>query len=226
MAAVVPPLCTSLLMLASWGLAAQPEISVLEAPATRMEDTRHPRQALVVRWSGGEVATVEARRGDRWIALGREVPSPFLTTRVPVGTAIRVVTADGTSGEGRAPGVWSPSDIAGWSGPGLRGARAVQLEEAGGVLWATTLGGGLGWWDGERWTHLDRRDGLPGDLAIDLDATDDAVWVATDGGLARVEGGRVTQTWRRRDGLPDDSNHAGSGQRDRMLLGRGCLRGS
>jgi len=208
-----------MLLLASWGLAAPPEISVWEAPATRMEDTQRARQVLVVQWSGGGLGTVEARHGGRWVQLGQEVSSPFTTPRVPVGTEIRVVTDDRVTEVGRAPGVWSPSDVAGWSGPGLRGARAVQLEEAGGVLWAATLGGGLGRWDGDRWSHLDRREGLPGHLAIDLDATEGAVWVATNGGLAQVQEGRVTHTWGHRDGLPDDYTQAVYADRDAVWAG-------
>jgi ligand-binding sensor domain-containing protein len=222
----VAPLSTSLFLLASWGLAAQLEISVQEAPAARMEDVRRARQHLVVRWSGEAPATVEARHDGRWVVLGREVTHPFTTPRLPAATEVRVVVEGVVSEPASAPGVWSPSDVAGWSGPGLRGARAVQLEEAGDSLWVATLGGGLGKWDGDHWTHLDRRDGLPGHLAIGVDATEEAVWVATNGGLARVEKGRVTRTWGRRDGLPDDYTQAVYADGDAVWAGtyRGLAR--
>lgn len=102
----------------------------------------------------------------------------------------------------------APAAVAEASGPGLTGARVVDLVVApDGALWAATLGGGVARWDGA-WTTWHRGDGLPGDWAVAVDVGAHGTYVGTDRGLARLGDDGVARTWTTADGLPDDYTQA------------------
>jgi signal transduction histidine kinase/ligand-binding sensor domain-containing protein len=79
------------------------------------------------------------------------------------------------------------------------------LQDRHGTVWVGTLGGGLGRYDGHRFTALTTRDGLASNwiytLAEDLAGN---VWVGTAAGLNELRNGRVIGSWTSRNGLPAD----------------------
>jgi ligand-binding sensor domain-containing protein len=84
----------------------------------------------------------------------------------------------------------------------------AMLSAKDGSIWAGTWGGGAARFDGQRWTNLNRRDGLAGNIvyAITQDANG-ALWFGTDQGVSRYDG----QHWSsvaRAQGLPDDHVYA------------------
>jgi ligand-binding sensor domain-containing protein len=84
----------------------------------------------------------------------------------------------------------------------------AMLSAQDGSVWAGTWGGGAARFDGERWTNLNRRDGLAGNIvyAITQDASG-ALWFGTDQGVSRYDGQRWSSV-ARAQGLPDDHVYA------------------
>jgi signal transduction histidine kinase/ligand-binding sensor domain-containing protein len=79
------------------------------------------------------------------------------------------------------------------------------LQDQNGIIWVGTLGGGLGRYDGHRFTALTTRDGLASDVVYALaDDRGGDVWVGTAAGLNRLHNGRVVNAWTTREGLPDN----------------------
>ncbi len=77
-------------------------------------------------------------------------------------------------------------------------------EDAAGAIWAGTSEGGLARWDGARFTHWTRADGLPSNTVHALLPADDgALWIGTAMGLARRTNGHFS-VLARADGLPGD----------------------
>lgn len=75
-------------------------------------------------------------------------------------------------------------------------------------IWAGTWGGGVGRWDGKKWTNLTTKDGLAGNIvyAIARDAKG-VFWFGTDKGVSRYDG----KSWRnfgRQEGLLDNHVYA------------------
>lgn len=70
-----------------------------------------------------------------------------------------------------------------------------------GTVWCGTWGGGLGHFDGEKWTNYTVADGLPGNhVFMLLEDPRGRLWVGTNNGLARFENGKFTP-FGTRDGL-------------------------
>ncbi|HZU53335.1 MAG TPA: hypothetical protein VFF77_05540, partial [Holophagaceae bacterium] len=53
--------------------------------------------------------------------------------------------------------------------------------------------GGVGTWDGTRWSWVTQSQGLPSNRVTRLAEEGDSLWVGTDSGLARMTGGRVVE---------------------------------
>ena len=82
------------------------------------------------------------------------------------------------------------------------------LAAPSGEVWAGTWGGGVGRFDGKKWTNYTTREGLAGNIvyAIAQDAGG-ALWFGTDNGVSRFDG----KTWKnftQRDGLLDRNVYA------------------
>jgi ligand-binding sensor domain-containing protein len=75
-------------------------------------------------------------------------------------------------------------------------------------VWAGTWGGGVGRWDGQRWTNYSSKDGLAGNIVYAI-AQDQAgaMWFGTNKGLSRFDG-KTWKTFSRKDGLFDDNVYA------------------
>ncbi|MBK6850647.1 MAG: regulator [Burkholderiales bacterium] len=84
----------------------------------------------------------------------------------------------------------------------------AMLAARDGSIWAGTWGGGAARFDGQRWTNLNRRDGLAGNIVYAiLQDSSGALWFGTDQGVSRYDG----QHWSsvaRTQGLPDDHVYA------------------
>lgn len=148
----------------------------------------------VVTWSGGP-ADVEVAVGTGWRSLGTGVASPFTAPELAEGALLRITPTDGPTAEVTFHRLWTPADVAAWSGAGLRGAAVTALATADDQLWTATDGGGVGWWDGTSWRHLDRRAGLPAERVLDLAVQGDARWAATDGALVALTPDGATRAW-------------------------------
>lgn len=81
-------------------------------------------------------------------------------------------------------------------------ALAVDGE---GVVWAGTWGGGLGRYDGSRWTNYTTQEGLPGNHVSMLHFSKQGdLWVGTNNGLAQMRDGKFAKITRE-DGLFADT---------------------
>ncbi len=77
-------------------------------------------------------------------------------------------------------------------------------EDRRGRLWAGTNGGGVGVWDGRRWTTWTEADGLASGTVYGItESPDGRIWLATQKGLARIEDGSL-RVWTTADGLPSE----------------------
>jgi hypothetical protein len=164
------------------------------------ETTLESKLPLVLTWEGG-VADIELRVGTRWKVVDRAVTSPYTTKPLPIASALRVSGSNGVIGVAIPDGVWTPSDLAAWSGDGLRGAAIGGIAGTPEALWVGTLGGGLSMWDGARWRHIDRRDGLPSlhIHSVALDGGDR--WIGHGEGATRIRAdGSLTHWWIDRGG--------------------------
>lgn len=75
-------------------------------------------------------------------------------------------------------------------------------------VWAGTWGGGVGRFDGSKWTNYTTRDGLAGNIVFSVaQAPDGAMWFGTNKGVSRFDG-KSWLTLTRRDGLFGDSVYA------------------
>lgn len=169
-----------------------------DGPADAVADT----QRVLVSWDGGP-ADVRLRLPgtDSERVLAHDATSPFRTPPLPRGATLRVVR-DGTSlGESTPARVWTPADVASWSGPGLRGAWVTAIAPTDHGVWVGTRDGGMGWWDGVGWSQLDRRT-LGSDSVVDLVIVDRTRWVATPDALVRVSADGVVTRWPVGDALP------------------------
>ena len=167
------------------------------------ETTLESKLPLVLTWEGG-VADIELRVGTRWKVVDRAVTSPYTTKPLPIASALRVSGSNGVIGVAIPDGVWTPSDLAAWSGDGLRGAAIGGIAGTPEALWVGTLGGGLSMWDGARWRHIDRRDGLPSlhIHSVALDGGDR--WIGHGEGATRIRAdGSLTHWWIDRGGAWD-----------------------
>lgn len=73
-------------------------------------------------------------------------------------------------------------------------ALAVDRE---GVVWVGTWGGGLGRFDGKRWTNYTTREGLPGNHVSMLHLSRKGeLWIGTNNGLAQLRNGRFVRLGR------------------------------
>jgi ligand-binding sensor domain-containing protein len=77
-----------------------------------------------------------------------------------------------------------------------------------GSTWAGTWGGGVGRFDGQKWTNFSTTDGLAGNIVYSIAQDGEGVlWFGTDRGLSRYDG----KTWRnftRAEGLLDNNVYA------------------
>lgn len=66
-----------------------------------------------------------------------------------------------------------------------------------GIVWAGTWGGGLGRYDGKRWTNYTTREGLPGNHVSMLHVTRQGeLWIGTNNGLAQMKDGKFVKLGR------------------------------
>lgn len=163
----------------TWGLAhATPSAQ----PALRgPHDLHDPRPRWDVRWDGGPAT---ARVGSR--VVGRNLSSPWRSPRLRPGQVLTLQTPQALH-EIPLHHLTSPVDLARWSGPGLRGAWVVDIAPSPRGPWIATAGGGAGWWDGERWHHLDRRHGLPSSTLTAIDIVGGHRWFGSREGLTHLD---------------------------------------
>ncbi len=143
------------------------------------------RQAWTVTWDGDAADLWAVSPGGRARALAEALHSPAQTVPLAVGTSLRIVRDGARWGEIRPARVWSPSDVAAWSGPGLRGAIVTAIQPTEDGVWVGTDGGGLAWWDGTAWAQLDRRV-IGSDAIVGLVVRDRTRWIALSDALVRV----------------------------------------
>jgi ligand-binding sensor domain-containing protein len=75
-------------------------------------------------------------------------------------------------------------------------------------VWAGTWGGGVGRYDGERWTNYTTRDGLAGNIVYSIAQDQDGVlWFGTNQGVSRYDGS-TWLTYDRSNGLLEDNVYA------------------
>ena len=156
-----------------------------------------------------------ASNGDLWIATwagASRVRADLLGTR----SEWRHYTVANTNGglpadriysiaEDRSGGIWFATEAGvarhhggAWTnwkskgGPAAADAMSVAVT-ADGVVWAGTLGAGMGAFDGTRWRAYTTADGLPSDrvLVLHADAAG-GLWIGTDKGLARFVDGKFS----------------------------------
>ncbi len=126
-------------------------------------------------------ALLEDREGSLWVA-----------TKHGLNQFLDGVTTSYTTSEGL------PSNQ---TGPVLQDSR--------GTVWAGTLGGGLGRFDGHRFTTLTTVEGIASNTIYALaESRDGDLWMGTAAGLNRLHDGRVVGTWTTRQGLPGNTVRA------------------
>lgn len=77
-----------------------------------------------------------------------------------------------------------------------------------GVIWAGTWGGGVGRFDGKKWTNFTSQDGLAGNIVYSMVQDDKGVfWFGTDKGVSRYDG-KTWKTLGKADGLFDTNVYA------------------
>ncbi len=92
------------------------------------------------------------------------------------------------------------------------------LEDSRGTVWAGTLGGGLGRFNGHRFSALTTANGLASNTIFALaEDRDGDLWAGTAAGLNRLHNGRVIGTWTTRQGLPGNVVRALHRDRDGEL---------
>jgi len=82
---------------------------------------------------------------------------------------------------------------------GLSGAGAYNpnyivsmIVDPDGVVWCGTWGGGLGRFDGKKWSNYTMSDGLPGNLIFMLHRDPAGkLWIGTNNGVAVLEGNKI-----------------------------------
>lgn len=76
------------------------------------------------------------------------------------------------------------------------------------TIWAGTWGGGVGRWDGKKWTNYTTRDGLGGDIVYSIVQDKNGVlWFGTSGGVTRYDG-KTWSTVNKQGGLMENSVYA------------------
>lgn len=171
--------------------------AVAEAPES-LDERAAPRRVRLwwddepgVRW---EIA-MEGTRG--WLVVDDDGAPGWTSSVVPQGTRFRVRRVDGArwSPALAADPWWSPEQLARMAGPAdaalARTVGQVVVSEEDGVLWASTLGGGLLGIDPDgQVKHLGPWEGLPSAWVVSLDVAD----------LALLAGTARGAWWRRPDG--------------------------
>lgn len=123
------------------------------------------------------------RLGDR--VLTRDATRSLTTPRLAPGTVLTVEGPD-VREDVVLEHLVGPRALATLSGPGLAGARVVDVEPTARGPWVATDGGGAAWWDGEAFRALDARHGLPSDRVLHVSVSAQTRWFATDRGLVRA----------------------------------------
>jgi len=81
---------------------------------------------------------------------------------------------------------------------------AIEVDREG-IVWVGTWGGGLGRFDGKKWTNITTVEGLPGNHVFMLHVDPKGrLWVGTNNGLSRMEGSKFV-TLKTADGLFADN---------------------
>jgi len=82
------------------------------------------------------------------------------------------------------------------------------LSAKDGGIWAGTWGGGVGRFDGRRWTNYTTKDGLSGNIVYSIAQEPNGVlWFGTNNGVTRYDG-KDWRSFTRKDGLLDDNVYA------------------
>jgi hypothetical protein len=139
--------------------ATPPPLAPLVPPRGRGPEVVHEGAWRAIALDAVRVGSVEVEAGGRTPALG-------------AGATV------GAAEPARFRPLWTPADVATWSGPGLRGARVTTVDAEADALWIGTAGGGLAVWDGAAWRHADRRT-LRDDTVVGVVVTGAGAWVAT-----------------------------------------------
>lgn len=157
-------------------------------------DADRSRLDAVVLWHGPP-AVVEVLEAGVWITAAEQGTSPVHLRRLAPGTPVRLRHPDGPGETAVFRPVWTPADLAAWSGPGLRGSQVTALASDPDELWVGTQDAGAARWDGQAWLHLDRRDGLLADGVVAIALQGGTRWLATTGGLARLRPDGTGERW-------------------------------
>lgn len=180
--------------LAMTGTTASAAPTVEPARVERVEQAERARARWLLRWEG-EPASIEVASDGGWQLLAADAVSPYTTEPLPGSVRFRLTLADGVAHELTGHRLWTPADVASWSGPGLRGAEVTALAPSSIGLWVATRSGGAALWQDQRWRHLDHRDGLPHDALHDLALRERERWVAHPTGVTRISGDGTLKHW-------------------------------
>ncbi len=177
------------------------EVERRQAP----EQATARRQGWSLRWAGGPADVLMLVDGTHtWRVLERSAVSPYLTRRLPPQTRLRLQRRDEELYSEVPARLWTPVDIAAWSGPGLRDVDAIALSPSERGLWVVGPRVGLALWDGQHFGHVDRREGLDLRGTTDLVVVDRDRWLAHAGGVVHLHpDGSVEDV----EGLPEGPVH-------------------
>lgn len=165
-------------------------------PARLSDPAEAERRAMrwVLTWEGGP-ATVAVAQADGWQVISDDARSPYTSPPLPGPVRFQLSADERPTVELTAHRVWTPGDLAGWSGPGLRSVHVTALAPSPAGLWVGTRSAGASLWQDQTWRQLDRRAGLPSEQLHDLALHGSERWFAHDGGATRLTGAGVFTHW-------------------------------
>lgn len=182
----------------------------LRATVVRGEDAgvvHAPRLEAVVDWQGGPAA-LWLGHGETWTLVTAQATPPIRVGPVRPGDQVQLRRGDGILETAPVQVAWTPHDVAAWSGPGLRGAQVTALAPATKGVWAATRGGGMAFWDGSRWAHLDRRIRLGTDHVVDVALHEGVRWVVTADRVLTLDAEGQGASWQVGEALPEGALYA------------------
>lgn len=164
-----------------------------------------PTREWTITWEGAE-ATLEVRTASgSWTVLETGIRPPYLYSgptrelRVRHGSQLEEVEW--------MEGLWTPLDIAAWSGTGIRGHQISGLLMHNNTLWIATQSGGLSAWTGTTYLHADTRTGLPSNALRDLTIHEGDRWLLFDDAVSQLRPDGSLSTFGAAHGLPGGLRH-------------------